>query len=256
LDKATGKLSVWFGRNLNQAGRVSLTKYILSSQPVYLLSVIKPPKEVLDDIDKIRRRFLWAGDKALTGGKCKVNWTKTSLPKEFGGLGILNLDRFAPALRLHWLWHEWVSPDKAWVGTKVPCNDHDSLLLAACTTITLGDDRKTSFWSSGWLQGRRPKDIAPLLYHKSRRKKRTVAEALQNNAWLRDLDYRTGFTTTYLSQFVALWNLVKDTELRWGHQDRITWTQTPHGEYTTTSAYMAQFNGCVPAPDVAIIWKT
>jgi hypothetical protein len=30
-------------------------------------------KEVLDDIDKIRRHFLWAGDKALSGGKCKVN---------------------------------------------------------------------------------------------------------------------------------------------------------------------------------------
>jgi hypothetical protein len=62
---------------------------------VYLLSVIKPPKEVLKDIDKFCRRFLWAGDKTLKGGKCKVNWTKTSLLKEFDGLGILNLNRFA-----------------------------------------------------------------------------------------------------------------------------------------------------------------
>jgi hypothetical protein len=37
-------------------------------------------KEVLDDIDKIRRHFLWAGDKALSAAhtaltplKCKVN---------------------------------------------------------------------------------------------------------------------------------------------------------------------------------------
>jgi hypothetical protein len=83
--------------------------------------VIKPPLEVLDDIDKLRIRFLWAGDKALTGGKCKVNWTKTSHPKEFGGLSILNLSRFASTLRLRWVWHEWTSPDKAWVGTEVPC---------------------------------------------------------------------------------------------------------------------------------------
>jgi mannosylglycoprotein endo-beta-mannosidase len=59
IEKAVGKLSVWNGKNLTQAGRVSLTKSVLSSQPVYLLSVIKPPKEVLDDIDKLRRRFLW-----------------------------------------------------------------------------------------------------------------------------------------------------------------------------------------------------
>jgi hypothetical protein len=98
IDKAAVKLFVWNEKNLIQAGHISLTKSVLSSQPVYVLLVIKPPKEVLDDIDKLRRRFLWAGDKALSGGKCKVNWTKTSLPKEFGGLGILNLYRFASAL--------------------------------------------------------------------------------------------------------------------------------------------------------------
>jgi hypothetical protein len=44
--------------------------------------------------------------------------------------------------------------------------------------------------------------------------------------------------------------------LRQEQEDRITWTLTPHGEYTAASAYIAQFNGCVAAPDVAIIWKT
>jgi hypothetical protein len=55
IDKATSKLSAWYGRNLMHVGRVSLTKSVLSSQPVYLLTVIKPSKEVLDKIDKIRR---------------------------------------------------------------------------------------------------------------------------------------------------------------------------------------------------------
>jgi hypothetical protein len=91
VDKAAGKLSTWNSWNLSQAGRACLTKVVLTSQPVYLLTVIKPPKEVLKDNDKIRRRFLWAGDKALSGGKCKVNWMKTTLPRELSGLGILNL---------------------------------------------------------------------------------------------------------------------------------------------------------------------
>lgn len=52
---------------------MSLVKCVLSSQLVYLLTVIKPTKEVLQDLDKLRRRFLWAGDKAIMGGKCKVN---------------------------------------------------------------------------------------------------------------------------------------------------------------------------------------
>jgi hypothetical protein len=76
LDKAAGKLSAWNGRNLTQAGRVCLTKLVLSSQPVYHLTVLKPPLEVMQELDKIRRRFLWAGDKAISGGKCKVNLRK------------------------------------------------------------------------------------------------------------------------------------------------------------------------------------
>ena len=97
----------------------------------------------------------------LTGGKCKINWTRSCLPKEMGGLGLLNLEKFSRALRLRWLWHEWVSPKKAWVGSDIPCDDTDQLLFAACTTITIGDGKKTKFWQSGWLHGRRPRDIAP-----------------------------------------------------------------------------------------------
>jgi hypothetical protein len=73
VDKAAGKLSTWNGRNLTQAGSMSLVKSVQSSQLVYLLIVLKPMKETLDDLDKIRRRFLWAWNDAISGGKCKVN---------------------------------------------------------------------------------------------------------------------------------------------------------------------------------------
>ena len=134
------------------------------------MTALKPPKEVLPEVDKIRKRFLWAGHKAISGGKCKVNWTKTTLLKECGGLGILDLERFAQALRLRWLWHEWASPDKSWIGIEVPCDETDRLLFAACTHIQLGNGKKIDFWHTGWIQGRRPKDIAPLLFAKTKRK--------------------------------------------------------------------------------------
>jgi hypothetical protein len=105
--------------------------------------------EVIQELDKIRRRFLWVGDKAISGGKCKVNWRKTTLPKELGGLGVLDLEKFARALRLRWLWQQWTSPDKAWAGTEVPCDDADKRLFAKCTHIALGDGDKANFSHSG-----------------------------------------------------------------------------------------------------------
>jgi hypothetical protein len=248
VDKAASKLSAWNGRNLTQAGRVTLVKSVLSAQPIYLITVLKPTKGTLEDLDKIRRRFLWAGDDSISGGKCKVNWTRTTLPKKLGGLGILHLHKFSRALRLRWLWLQWTSPDKTWAGTEVPCDDTDNLLFANCTQITLGNGKKASFCGSGWLQGKRPRDIAPLLFAKTMRKKRTVCSTMEDNNWVRDLNLRNGLTTELLTEFVALWSLVATTGLLQDQEDTIRWTQTSHGHYTTSKEFL-------PTPELASIWK-
>jgi hypothetical protein len=67
---------------------------------------------------------------------------------EYDSLGILDLNKFAMALRLDWLWHEWTSPEKAWVGTEVPRTEKDMLLFAACTTIMTRDGQKIAFRNS------------------------------------------------------------------------------------------------------------
>jgi hypothetical protein len=43
--------------------------------------------------------MLWACKPVVSGDKCKVIWAKVCRPKGIGGLGILDLDRFAMALR-------------------------------------------------------------------------------------------------------------------------------------------------------------
>jgi hypothetical protein len=127
------------------------------------------------------------------------------------------------------------------VDTEVPCTKSDRLLFTACTTISLGNGQKTPFWTSGWLHGHRPKDLTLLLFSKAGKKKRTVVEALHNNTWIRDLNYRTGFTTTHLEQFVTLWTLVTSIELQQQEDDKLIWRFTRSGEYTSSSAYKAQF---------------
>lgn len=86
FDKISGRVASWRGKNMAAAGRTTLVKSVLSAQPIYLLTALKVMKESLEQLDKQRRRFLWAGTGDITGGKCKVNWAKTCLPTSQGAL--------------------------------------------------------------------------------------------------------------------------------------------------------------------------
>lgn len=106
LDKVAGRLEGWQGCLLSPAGRATLVKSVLTSIPIFYLTGFKIPKEILHAIDKIRRRFLWAENKVISGAKCKVNWGRVCRPTHLGGLGILSLSQFSSAIRLRWLWLE------------------------------------------------------------------------------------------------------------------------------------------------------
>jgi hypothetical protein len=116
LNKAVARLNPWKAKFLNRAGCASLVKSVLTALPIHLLTALKADKTTLAAFDKIRRGMLWACSTSVTGGKCKVAWAKVCRPKNMGGLGILDLEKFARALRLRWLWMEWTSPDRQWIG--------------------------------------------------------------------------------------------------------------------------------------------
>lgn len=97
-DKIKGRLSGWKPSLLYMGGRRIMVNSVLSAIPTYTLTVLKPPKQSLQEIDKARRRFLWAGNENMHGGKCKVNWLKVCSPVRYGGLGVPNLEKFARAL--------------------------------------------------------------------------------------------------------------------------------------------------------------
>lgn len=85
---------------------------------------------------------------------------------------------------------------------EIPCHDSDRNLFAAATRISLGDGKTTKFWFSAWLFGEAPKDIAPLIFASSFRKKQTVFLALQNGRWVQDINLTTGFSVPHIEQFV------------------------------------------------------
>jgi hypothetical protein len=63
INKITGKLSGWIGKNLALPGRVTLAKMVLLATGIYHATAIPLSKCAQDKINKIARNFVWAGDK-------------------------------------------------------------------------------------------------------------------------------------------------------------------------------------------------
>jgi hypothetical protein len=72
----------------------------------------------------------------VKGGHCLVKWKVCTRPLKWGGLGIKDLDRFGRALRLRWLWHNWVTTDHPWKDLiKSYDKTHRALFFASSVII-------------------------------------------------------------------------------------------------------------------------
>lgn len=75
----------------------------LSSVPLYMLSFYELPKGVQKRQDFFRVKFLWQDDQGVKKYHL-VNWPTVCLPKDQGGLGVLDLRKMNMALLGKWLW--------------------------------------------------------------------------------------------------------------------------------------------------------
>jgi hypothetical protein len=186
IDKIAGKLPGWIGKNLARPGRVILAKTVLMATSTYHATAIPLPKWARDRINKIARTFVWAGEEGehAAQGKALVNWKTICRPKKLGGLGIPDIERSGRALRLRWPWLQWTDPDRAWSGSKLPCDDTDMSLFRAATKVTIGNGETAKFWHDNWYARGPLSQWAPDLYRIASRKNRTVANELSENNWI------------------------------------------------------------------------
>lgn len=159
---------------------MTLIQSVLTSIPIYFFSFFRVPKNVMDKLVSIQRKFLWGG--AHEHNKIAwVKWDTVCLPKENGGLGIKDINAFNLALLGKWKWnllqHQgelwarvleskyggWRSLNEAprantesiwWRDLKLLSN-HPQHSEAMQDTIVwkVGKGDKFRFWEDNWIGG-------------------------------------------------------------------------------------------------------
>ncbi|XP_049352129.1 uncharacterized protein LOC125816557 [Solanum verrucosum] len=103
IQRLEKKLAIWKSQYLSLGGRQTLINAVLDSLPTYVMSLFPLPAKVLEKLDKLRRDFLWFGNKERKGYYL-VNWETMQLPKLSSGLGVRNLRIHNECLLTKWLW--------------------------------------------------------------------------------------------------------------------------------------------------------
>jgi hypothetical protein len=104
VEEKCGKNIVgWKGKVFSIGDRVTLVNACLSSISLYMLSFLEAPKGFIKKADLHRKRMVWD---EIDGKKRYhlVNWHTVCLPKDCGGLGVLDLPTMNKSLLCKWLW--------------------------------------------------------------------------------------------------------------------------------------------------------
>lgn len=93
----------WASKSLNLVGRLVLTKEVLQTIRIYMLSYLLAPIGVLQQIRKIQRDSLW-GKREEKKKWALVAWDKFYKTKSHGGLGLHDLDILSKVFREKFWW--------------------------------------------------------------------------------------------------------------------------------------------------------
>jgi hypothetical protein len=97
--------------------------------------------------------------------------------------------------------------------------------------------------------------MCSLLYNHSRRRNRTVSEALTSGTWIGNITH--DLTLELLNEYFKLWRAIEaeHVDLDDATDDLIVWTLESSGEYMARSAYIIQFEGQIKSNFPKLIWK-
>ncbi|GKC98855.1 RNA-directed DNA polymerase, eukaryota, reverse transcriptase zinc-binding domain protein [Tanacetum coccineum] len=216
ISKVKAKVSDWKNKFLSYAGRVQLIASVLSSMQNYWASVFLLPKQVIYEINKILKGFLWCQGE-LTKGKAKVSWEYVCKPKNQGGLGLKNLGVWNEVLMIKHLWNVASKKDTLWVKWiyteklkgrsiwEIDCDNKGTVgwrnILSLRDKVRkhvwwkCGNGESINVWHDNWCQASPLSDFINTrdIYDARLSNTSTVREVIQDGRWKWPDDWSTEF---------------------------------------------------------------
>ncbi|WMV11771.1 hypothetical protein MTR67_005156 [Solanum verrucosum] len=253
LEKTEKKLSGWKAQYLSLGGRLILINSVLDSLPTYVMSLFPIPGKVVENLDKLRRKFLWQGNKDGKGYSL-VNWETALLSKDRGGLGIKNLKLQNESLLKKWLWRYTEERNALWKEVIIAKYGE---LNPWCTEITtepygvgawrsirnlwsqmetnlyikVGSGSKTKFWKDVWI------DQSPLrdLFQICGNPDANVGDCWTKQGW--DLVFRRLFNDWEVERVAEILGMLGGVTINANATDRMLWKHNKDGLFSVNSAY-------------------
>jgi retron-type reverse transcriptase len=267
VERRLSACSTW----LSYSGRLEMINSAITPITTYAMSSIKLPIGVIENIDRARKQCLWRGNSEKKKGGNLVAWETVLLPKDKGGLGIINLRLQNDALLMKQLSKFYNRADVPWVrmiwakyySSRVPHTAREvgsfwwkdiwrlNLLFRGIAKCTLGDGLSVCFWGDIWMND----EILSLRYPRLASFARTEEISVYAIMQAEDLDslFMLPFSEEAFSEFENLQMQLGSIE--YDQEGVDTWKPIWGDTYTSNKYYTYVFKGMESHSIFKVIWK-
>ncbi|WVZ54468.1 hypothetical protein U9M48_005255, partial [Paspalum notatum var. saurae] len=239
---------------------------------MYMMSFFKVPKGILKKLDFYTSSFFWQGGNHRKKYRL-TKWDHLCLPKDQGGLGILNLEAQNACLLSKWL-YKLINEDGLWqqllrkkylknktIGEVFwkPGDSHfwSGLMKVKdqfmdLSAFQLHNSLQTKFWEDKWLGNYTLKKQYLSLFTIVRKKQSSVAHVLSTNPL--NISFRRVLVGDKLIKWNELVARIAHVQLV-GHHDKAVWSITEHGQFTVKSLYNFSVNQIALPMNNKKLWK-
>ncbi|KAL4307123.1 uncharacterized protein LOC107605009 [Arachis ipaensis] len=266
VERMQSKLKGWKMNCLSLAGRITLTKSVLSPMTNFEMQHSKLPKGLCNELERMQRSFIW-GEGPDQKKIYHLNWNTLCQPKLQGGLGMRKIQTMNDAFLLKSVWRFIKEPEALWSQVLIhkykegPClqskptdspfwKDITKLwpTLKEYCSVAIGDGSTTSFWNDVWVQNEGYLSSKALTPIPEEQKNWKVVEYTNGRGeW--DLENLVALLPTEVLNKIRSIPPPKDSQ----GEDRIRWNHTANGDFTVALAYRILINHS--SMETKRIWK-